>query len=307
MADLPYNIIKINDIEVSLDAPVTEALFNKLGGAINFLLDKNFRVVEFTTLGPQLFTVPADVNVGAFFGCGGGGGGGSGTTGIDISNLSSTGGSGGAGTDLHSSGFFKFTPGDSLTINVGDGGNANTNGGDCSISGFTNGVPNQIVFPGGTKGNAGLLQLAVAANPVNPGATTHTGSYIGTLTAFFGGYGGQVLASGNGAAGGQAPASSRIFGGTFAANGTPGTGGVGGGTASGGGGVGGRSQFGVGGNGGNGATNGQIGSPGFAALNTNYGAGGGGGGGGTEAGNRAGGAGGKGAQGIIYLLYIGVP
>lgn len=40
MADLPSSIVKINDLEVSADAPVSEALFVKIGSTINGVIDE---------------------------------------------------------------------------------------------------------------------------------------------------------------------------------------------------------------------------------------------------------------------------
>lgn len=40
MADLPSSIVKINDIEVAANAPVTEALHSKIGSSINGLIDE---------------------------------------------------------------------------------------------------------------------------------------------------------------------------------------------------------------------------------------------------------------------------
>lgn len=39
MADLPSSFNKVNDVEVSQDAPVTENLFSKLGSNTNYLYD----------------------------------------------------------------------------------------------------------------------------------------------------------------------------------------------------------------------------------------------------------------------------
>lgn len=39
MADLPSTFSKVNDVEVAQDAPVTEALFAKIGSDVNYLKD----------------------------------------------------------------------------------------------------------------------------------------------------------------------------------------------------------------------------------------------------------------------------
>ena len=41
MADLPSSKVKMNDIEVSQDAPTSEALFGKIGSNINALIDED--------------------------------------------------------------------------------------------------------------------------------------------------------------------------------------------------------------------------------------------------------------------------
>ena len=41
MADLPSSFVKVNDVEVAQDAPVTEALFSKLGSNDNYLKDES--------------------------------------------------------------------------------------------------------------------------------------------------------------------------------------------------------------------------------------------------------------------------
>ena len=74
MADLAYSSVKINDVEVSADAPVTELLLRKVGGAINLLLDKNVQSQTFTSNGT--WTPPrADITQVFILGLGGGGGG----------------------------------------------------------------------------------------------------------------------------------------------------------------------------------------------------------------------------------------
>ena len=75
MADIASAKVKINDTEVGADKPVSEALFNKIGADINYLIDElpdNF-TQEFTSSGT--FTVPSDVAVVTVTACGGGGGG----------------------------------------------------------------------------------------------------------------------------------------------------------------------------------------------------------------------------------------
>lgn len=74
MADIPSARSKINDIEVSADAPTTEAIFNKIGANINDYLDRLINYEIFTSSGT--FTVPDDQDNVYVWACGGGGGGG---------------------------------------------------------------------------------------------------------------------------------------------------------------------------------------------------------------------------------------
>lgn len=65
MADLASSGAKINDIEVSADAALTESLFIKMGASINYLIDRALTNVTATILGPSvnvrttIYTVPA--------------------------------------------------------------------------------------------------------------------------------------------------------------------------------------------------------------------------------------------------------
>ncbi len=55
MANIPSSGQYLNDTEISGDAPLTEALFEKTGGSINYLLDQNTaRVSDISTLSSQL-------------------------------------------------------------------------------------------------------------------------------------------------------------------------------------------------------------------------------------------------------------
>lgn len=76
MADIPGNLLKMNDIEIAQEAPLTESLFLKLGANINALIDRVIDVQTFTANGN--YTVPGPVGSNArliIFGCGGGSGG----------------------------------------------------------------------------------------------------------------------------------------------------------------------------------------------------------------------------------------
>lgn len=73
MADIASARQKVNDIETSNDAPVTEDLFLKISANVNDYLDKVWQKVEFTSSGS--WTCPSGVTMVGLFGCGGGGGG----------------------------------------------------------------------------------------------------------------------------------------------------------------------------------------------------------------------------------------
>lgn len=172
MADLSYNTIRINDIEVSLDAPITEALLGKMGGAINYLLDNQFNFIEFTTVGNHLWVVPTGITRVFIFGCGAGGGGGSGfhyvtSTFAGVTNYN-YGGGGGAGCG-GSMVPVAVTPANSVTITIPAGGAINTNGGDTLFGTLSK-------FKGGARGDT-----AVAGAPyAYGGAARSDGSFGGS-------------------------------------------------------------------------------------------------------------------------------
>lgn len=118
MADLPDSTIKINDIEVAQDATITEQLWRKVGGAINYLLDFGFQFEEYTTVGSHSFIVPATVRFVFVSGCGGGGGG----AGAYPASSDGSGGSGGNAASYYQGLYLPVTPGDTIGITVADGG-----------------------------------------------------------------------------------------------------------------------------------------------------------------------------------------
>lgn len=122
MADLPDSTIKINDIEVAQDAPITEQLWRKVGGAINYLLDFGFQFEEYTTVGSHSFVVPATVRFVFVSGCGGGGGGSAGYP----SSSDGSGGSGGSAASGSVGLYLPVTPGDTIGITIADGGNGSS-------------------------------------------------------------------------------------------------------------------------------------------------------------------------------------
>jgi hypothetical protein len=183
MADLPNTSVKINDIQVSSDSPVTESLLKQIGGDINYLLDGYTRTITstaFTASGS--FTVPTGVTRVILFGCGGGGGGGYGDSGfVD--------GGGGSGAPL-SSLILTVVPAAVITVTIGSGGAAgnNSDGGRGGTTSF-----GSLNFYGGYGGKrtTGLPGLGLGAHG---GAANEAGwdsvHYVGGTNGGFGGAGG---------------------------------------------------------------------------------------------------------------------
>lgn len=311
MANLPSLRDYINDLEVSTDKPLSEALLRKFGGNINYILDKEFQLESFTS--NTSYEVPSNVFTILVAGVGAGGGGGAGGN----AGGGAGGGGGGGGGAGHSETFMvSVTPGETLDIVIGAGGTGGVTHVGSSEPGFNGsaGSPTYI-----KRGN---LFLAVL-----PGGYGGYGGGIGTV--FAGGVGGQAfLIPGSGGAAASTPAIGWAGAGGGAGNGSGGAGNAGansvggasggaggnslGNAAGGGGGAGGDSSFGPGGAGGRGrgdtipATNG--GSPSVGS----YGAGGGGGGGGLHTGGlepsiHPGTTAGNGAPGMIQIAFFVVP
>lgn len=230
------------------------------------------KVTSITTVGTTMFTVPANTRALGVKGAGGGGGGGNGTR----ANGSVAGGSGGTGcTPI----FYKVnvTPGEVITVVIGDGGAGGTVGtggasGSTGQSTTVSGSFGTLTFLGSAGGLGGVVNTPGAA----VASTYNIDKWQNASAA--GGVGG---ANGANAA---AAALTGIAGGT-------------GGSQSGGdkgGGGGGGPGAGVGGAGGAGQTSGVA-----AAANTSAG---GGGAGAVSAGTATAG-GGKGGSGIVYLYY----
>jgi hypothetical protein len=64
MADIPGALVKLNDVEVAQDAPITEALFSKIGANINALIDEEADLESRVT---ALETTPSNVVLGSPF------------------------------------------------------------------------------------------------------------------------------------------------------------------------------------------------------------------------------------------------
>ena len=214
----------------------------------------------YTTAGTQTFVVPAGVNSVTISVWGGGGHGGSRT---------SAGGAGGGGGGAYSLQTYAVTPGQSLTVNVGNGSNSATAGGDSWVS-ITPVVGGAFVL---AKGGSSV------ANNITLGAIGGL-SIAGIGSTRFGGGSGSavVLATTNSGGGGSSAGT--------AADGATALNTITGATAPAG-----------GGKGGNGRTNNGDGDSGTSP---------GGGGGGARGNGRAGGTGGTG-QVIIVCSDIGTP
>lgn len=187
MADLPNTpLTKINDIEVTNDAPVTEDLLRKIGIDINALIDRQgVTYEEFFANGT--FVVPANVNHVWVLGCGGGGGG-------ATTSSSPYGGAGGGGavpTLLHT----LVTPSASIAVTIGAGGAGGT------AFSVTNGSPGSnttfgtlLTFGGARGGVHGNGQPATGGNQLNlstisDSLLTKTGLYTGRGYFTYGGTG----------------------------------------------------------------------------------------------------------------------
>lgn len=146
MADIASAIDKMNDVEIAADAPLSEALLEKIGANINGLIDRGLKFDEFTANGN--WTAPEGVTEVLLIGCGGGGGGGGAPPSGGVS-----GGFGGNGAPL---GIRRLTviPGNTYSVTIGAGGA----GGGISTNGQT-GTPSvfgSVTFLGGRGGSSGF-------------------------------------------------------------------------------------------------------------------------------------------------------
>lgn len=244
------------------------------------------------------FTVPDGVDSVSMIAIGGGGGGGNGTT--------VQGGGGGGGGALAYANNVSVTPGESLSIQVGDGGNYNFpnmvegNGGNSFVKrGSTalveagGGERGGAAFTGNNDSGAGTVQTGTGNNGGN-GGTRNTGAG-GAGGGGAGGYTG-TGGRGNNAGGGSGSAGSGGAGGGGGASNASGNGAQGGGVNPyGAGSSGGEGSDSSVGNGGGGGSGGQSGSSTSGGLGNLYGGGGGG-----SANNGNGQSGGRGVVRIIW-------
>lgn len=240
MANIPSSMQYLNDIEVAQDAPITEALMNKLGGTVNALIDLNIGSgLQFTT--SQTWSVPVEF-VGRVLVIGSGGGGGG-------ASANSTGaGNGGFGAEIS----FFYTDlvfGSSIPIVIGAGGGTGSAGQNSSFGSHSfYGAPGGVVSTGNYP-----------ANPRRPhfhggyGAITSAAGIVGDFSPYENG--GAAGAAGGGGGGGTNGGGGG-GGASFGLGGAGGNGAVFGGVPAGNGGTGGR---GAGGGGGGDRANGGVG------------------------------------------------
>lgn len=260
---------------------------------------------EFTSVGTQNWTVPADVTSISIVAIGGGGGGGGGGSGSYYKV-----GAGGGGGGLGYANNVAVTPGQTLSITVGGGGTgggANTNGTNGGVSEVKNDLGQTLIRVTGGGGGAGANGSSAASGGAGGNRVTATGGgaggaggTAGSQSSYAGGGGGGGGYSGSGGAGG-ASSSNGAAGGGGGGGGGKGAqlgqykGGGGGGVGTYGQGTGGAQQmtYSGGGNGGSGGSNGTGEHAGAY--------GGGGGGGGYVAYSAA--VGGNGGQGAVRIIW----
>ena len=290
-----YGAVPIDALELHLDSVDSEVIEVANNGQ-----------EVFTTNGT--FVVPTGITQISAIVVGGGGGGGDATDDDEP-------GSGGAGGGL-SYGTFTVTPGESLTVTVGTGGNRGEQGGTGGTTSISRGATTLLSGGGGSGGSSTDGGSAGGGNGGSSGGTERDGGGSGgdggstsDSSTGNGGGGGAGGYSGNGGAGADRGTTNATAG----AGGGGGGGGSGAGTSSGGGG-GGVGLRGEGNNGAaaSGATGGGAGSDsssvtgsvstdGSNGTTANGGAGGTYGGGGS--GGRGNDDGGNGANGAARIIY----
>lgn len=309
MTDIADSDKRIQIEETRYRSGVSEATAQKIGGAINNLLN-NGSIPDLTNGSQEFlvsgnFTVPTGVQQILLVGCGGGGGGGSATG--PFATLDHAGANGGNGATIFSS-LLSVNSGDFLTITIGSGGVGASgvgassngvrggNGGFTTVSGSTHQnaqgiqlldgtsasiLTSQVIFAGGSGGNAGDTDTG----------TLNVANYLqyweGQNQSRF--YSHHYFFMNNGVGGRGTAGAASSQSGTDSREGFSG----GSGTAAAGGPAGGGGGAGPFGNGGNGVVSGTAGS---GAVNS--GAGGGGGGFSGTGGN-----GGNGGSGRLTIYW----
>jgi len=159
MVDVPYNTDKIQIEGCQYRSPVSEAILQQIAGGINFLLDRQINVVEFTSSGTWTPPYPG-IKYLLHAGFGGGGGGSAGAYPFDYggSFWKGPGGAGGNGAPLNFGLLSGISYGDILNIVIGTGGaggvySAKQGGADGADSLITRLGSTLFRFPGGGGGN----------------------------------------------------------------------------------------------------------------------------------------------------------
>ena len=230
-------------------------------------VDATYAVISFTAIGSQSWTVPTGVTSIDYLVVAGGGGGGHSDEGAGA------GGGGGGGVVF---GTTTVTPGASISLTVGDGGNPGTCNG-CGGSGGGNSVfASYTGYGGGGGGSSGGYGMGGGSGGSGGGGCNSGG---GAGSQGYGGGGGSGRNGGGGGGMGSAGISNGGSGGAGILSGINGS----------------PLYYGAGGNGGN-YGSGATGATG--AANTGNG---GGGGGGADYNPRTGG---KGGSGVVIVRYI---
>lgn len=160
MASLPDVDDDITDVEVQFQASLSELLFERLGGAINFLRKRSSNFLSFTA--NNTWTVPAGVSQVLVQGCGGGGGG---RGGIGGGNPPA----GGNGA-LYYARVVSVTPAANISITIGAGGAGAT-----------------INLPGSNGGASSFGALATFPGARGGGVQNTTQQSFPSLDEIFGG------------------------------------------------------------------------------------------------------------------------
>ena len=155
MSDIPESSNPIQIEGAVTRAPVSESLIQSIGGAINKILKLGFKTATFTASGS--FTVPSDVFNILVCGCGGGG-----------SGFRETGGQPGPGGSGAPFGMqiLPVTPGQVITVTIGDGGVYSSGPGTVGVDGADSAF-GTVVFKGGRGGAKFIDANGVVSNNRN--------------------------------------------------------------------------------------------------------------------------------------------
>lgn len=274
MANIVSDILKMNDLEIGNDKPLTTALLTKIGANINGLIDLAGNVQTVTSSGS--WVVPEAVTRVMVLGCGGGGGGAGGN------GLIGTSGDGGFGSQPILTTIL-VSPLQTLTITIGGGGAGG--GGSLTPLGPFDGVAGGNTSVTGT----GVDLLFKGADGGKSSNSTQVPSLMLPTVSMVAGGAGRPYNLGFFAG---IPGERSLFA-------LGGAGGAGAGASLGSGGGGGGAGFYPGGVGGAGGGTFANGSPGLSPIANSGGGGGGGGASPTD----KGGPGGAGGSGIIIFIW----